>query len=54
MKDVDDLLAELRVETVFRRLRQCNDKDVAVPLHIEVLGRWNAVNCHFAQRKGFV
>jgi len=50
MKDVDDFLAELRVQAVFRRLRQCDDKDVAVPLDIEVFGRWNAVDCHPARK----
>lgn len=51
MVDVDDLLAKLRVEAVFWRLRQCDDEDVAMPFHIEVFRRWNAVDCHCVWRE---
>lgn len=39
MEDVDDLLTELRVQAVFRRLPQCNDKDIAMLFDVEVFGR---------------
>ncbi len=50
VEDVNDLLAKLWIKAILWRLCQCDNEDVAMALHREVFGRWNAIDCHATKR----